>query len=157
VSAARWSADVLSAAAEELSVRSSQTSVNAQTQIDKINQIAAAAEEMTATIGEISHNAETAAMASRESAGIADQGGTVMQAAASGEISESAGHISSLATENMQAAEDTAEACKSLSELANDLDGIICQFRIDDETQKGGKIKSEQSFKVTVPALRRTN
>jgi methyl-accepting chemotaxis protein len=37
---------------------------------------------MTATIGEISHNAESAAAASRESAETANQGGTVMQAAA---------------------------------------------------------------------------
>jgi len=37
---------------------------------------------MTATIGEISHNAENAASASRTSAETADQGGTVMHAAA---------------------------------------------------------------------------
>jgi methyl-accepting chemotaxis protein len=37
---------------------------------------------MTATIGEISHNAESAAQASRKSAEMANDGGTVMQAAA---------------------------------------------------------------------------
>lgn len=53
------------------------------------------------------------------------------QTAASREISESAGHISNLAEENSIAADETAEACKNLTELANDLDGMICQFRID--------------------------
>jgi methyl-accepting chemotaxis protein len=75
-------AETLSAAAEELSVRSEQTSGNTRSQTDKINQIAAAVQEMTATIGEISHNAETASGASRESAETAKQGGTVMKAAA---------------------------------------------------------------------------
>jgi methyl-accepting chemotaxis protein len=74
--------NTLSAAAEELSVRSTQTSGNTQTETSKINQIAAAAQEMTATIGEISHNAESAASASRQSAETANTGGTVMQAAA---------------------------------------------------------------------------
>jgi len=73
----------LSAAAEELSVRSTQTTGNTRMQSDKTNQIAAASQEMTATIGEISHNAETAANMSRESAGAATKGGEVMQAATS--------------------------------------------------------------------------
>ena len=51
------------------------------------------------------------------------------QTSAAGEISESATHISQLATENSHAAEETADGCKQLSELANDLDGIIRQFR----------------------------
>jgi len=50
-------AETLSAATEELSVRSAQTSGNAKTQSASTNQIAAAAQEMVATIGEISHNA----------------------------------------------------------------------------------------------------
>jgi methyl-accepting chemotaxis protein len=74
--------ETLSSAAEELSVRSTQTSGNTQTETSKINQIAAATQEMTATIGEISHNAESAAGASRQSAETADKGGAVMQAAA---------------------------------------------------------------------------
>jgi methyl-accepting chemotaxis protein len=75
-------ADTLSAATTEISTRSVQTAGNAHTQSSKTNQIAAAAQEMTATIGEISHNAENAANASRVSAETANQGGSVMQAAA---------------------------------------------------------------------------
>lgn len=280
-------ADTLTAAAEELSVRSTQTSGNTHTQTSQINQIAAAAQEMTSTISEISHNAETASNASRVSAETASQGGEVMQAAAatmeqvaaatasvaakmdslahsseeigkvvnviqeiseqtnllalnaaieaaragehgrgfavvagevrrlaertkgateeiaatirniqdetrqtlevmtqsrnavetgrgetarahtsleaiiessrqvehmieliataateqtaaSGEISESASHISQLAVENMQAAEETAAACKNLSSLSNHLDGIIRQFRMNDDAPAHG-------------------
>jgi methyl-accepting chemotaxis protein len=54
------------------------------------------------------------------------------QTAASGEISESAGHISQLATENQQGAEEAVEALKNLSKLASDLDGMIGQFRLAD-------------------------
>jgi methyl-accepting chemotaxis protein len=53
------------------------------------------------------------------------------QTAASGEISQSASHISTLAAENSHAAEEAAEACRHLSALASDLDGIIRQFRMD--------------------------
>jgi len=77
------------------------------------------------------------------------------QTAASGEISESASQISNLATENMQGAEETAEACKNLASLANDLDGIIRQFRIDRDTQQGGKLTRAQHAKAPAPALRR--
>jgi methyl-accepting chemotaxis protein len=76
-------AETLSAATTQMSARSVQAAGNANSQSSKTNQIAAAAQEMTATIGEISHNAENAAGASRESAEIANQGGTVMQSAAS--------------------------------------------------------------------------
>jgi len=72
-------AETLSSAAEELSVRSTQTSGNTQTQTSKINQIAAAVQEMTATIGEISSNAGMASSASRKSALTANEGGTVMK------------------------------------------------------------------------------
>jgi methyl-accepting chemotaxis protein len=280
-------AETLSAATAEMSARSIQTAGNANSQSSKTNQIAAAAQEMTATIGEISHNAESAAGASRVSAETANQGGTVMQAAAvtmekiaaatstvsekmtslshrseeigkvvnviqeiseqtnllalnaaieaaragehgrgfavvagevrrlaertkgateeiagtirsiqeetretlhvmqdsrtsvengmgetararksleaiiesskqvehqihliataaaeqtsaSSEISESAGNISQLATENAQGAEEAVEALKNLASLANDLDGMIRQFRLDDGKQSGG-------------------
>jgi methyl-accepting chemotaxis protein len=76
-------AETLSAAAQQLSVRSTQMTGNTHMQSDKTNQIAAAAQEMTATIGEISNNAHAAAGMSRESAKSATQGGDVMQAASS--------------------------------------------------------------------------
>jgi methyl-accepting chemotaxis protein len=283
------SADTLSAATTEISSRAVQSAGNAHTQSSKTNQIAAAAQEMTATIGEISHNAEGAASASRTSAETADQGGVVMQAAAttmekiatatgtvaekmsslaqrsqdigkvvsviqeiseqtnllalnaaieaaragehgrgfavvagevrrlaertkgateeiagtirsiqeetqatlvvmedsrsavnsgmeettkarksldsiiesskhveqqidliataateqtaaSGEISESASQISQLSAETAQSSEESVEALKNLASLANDLDGMIRQFRLDDGRQSGGKI-----------------
>jgi methyl-accepting chemotaxis protein len=290
-------AETLSAATVEISARAVETAGNAHTQSSKTNQIAAAAQEMTATIGEISHNAESAASASRVSAETADQGGTVMQAAAvtmekialatstvsekmtslsqrseeigkvvnviqeiseqtnllalnaaieaaragehgrgfavvagevrrlaertkgateeiagtirsiqeetretlqvmqesrtavetgmgetaharksleaiidsskqvehqihliataatqqtsaSGEISESAGQISQLSVENAQGAEEAVEALKNLSSLASDLDGIIRQFRLEENTQPGG------TFGKSKPAAR---
>jgi methyl-accepting chemotaxis protein len=61
------------------------------------------------------------------------------QTSASGEISESAGHISQLAVENAQGAEEAVEALKNLASLASDLDGMIRQFRLDDDHQAGGK------------------
>jgi len=66
-------AEMLSAAATEISTSAVQSAGNARVQSSKTNQIAAAAQEMTATIGEISHNAESAAGASRESAETADR------------------------------------------------------------------------------------
>lgn len=60
------------------------------------------------------------------------------QTAASGEISESAGHISQLATENSQGAEEAVEALKNLETLAGDLDKMIRQFNLDDDQQSGG-------------------
>ena len=298
-------AETLSAAAEELSVRSNQTSINTGTQSSKTNQIATAAHEMTATIAEISQNAESASAASRESAETATQGGVVMQStaatmeriasatntvaekidalarrsveigkvvqviqeiseqtnllalnaaieaaragehgrgfavvagevrrlaertkgateeigatirsiqtethetldvmshsrgavesgitetanarksltliiesskqvehmihmiataateqtAASNEISESAGQISSLATENSQASDETAQACHNLSTLATELDGIIRQFRVGDEAQRGGRMKGMPQHGRAVQAPRRT-
>ena len=53
------------------------------------------------------------------------------QTAASGEISQSAGQISLLATENAQGAEEEVEALKNLSKLASDLESIIRQFKLD--------------------------
>jgi methyl-accepting chemotaxis protein len=62
------------------------------------------------------------------------------QTAAAGEISESAGQISQLATENSQGAEEAVEVLKNLAQLASDLDGMIRQFQLDDEGQRGGRI-----------------
>ena len=62
------------------------------------------------------------------------------QTAASGEISESAGQISQLSNETAQGAEEAVEALKNLSELATDLDDMIRQFRLDNDTQRGGKL-----------------
>ena len=72
------------------------------------------------------------------------------QTAASGEISESAGHISQLATENSQGAEEAVEALKNLASLASDLDGMIHQFRLDDDQQPGGTMSGK-----TQPPLKR--
>jgi methyl-accepting chemotaxis protein len=59
------------------------------------------------------------------------------QTSASGEISESIGQVSELATENAQVAEAAVEALKNLASLASDLDGIIRQFRLEDSNQPG--------------------
>jgi len=62
------------------------------------------------------------------------------QASASGEIAESAGHISQLAGENTAGAEEAVEALKSLSKLANELDGMIRQFNLEAARQPGGEL-----------------
>jgi methyl-accepting chemotaxis protein len=106
-------AETLSVATTEMSSRSIQAAGNANTQSSKTNQIAAAAQEMTATIGEISHNAENAAGASRESAEIANQGGTVMQAAA-------------VTMEKIAAATSTvSEKMASLSHRSEDIGKVV--------------------------------
>ena len=60
------------------------------------------------------------------------------QTAASGEISESAGQISQLSLENTQGAEEAVEALKNLASLASDLDGMVCDFRLESGGQSGG-------------------
>lgn len=107
------SAVTVSAAAEELTVRSSQTGANTKTQSDKTNQIAAAAQEMTATIGEISHNSELAAAASHESAETANVGGTIMKTAA--------GTMEQIAT----ATRTVAEKMDSLSKRSVEIGNVI--------------------------------
>jgi methyl-accepting chemotaxis protein len=66
------------------------------------------------------------------------------QASASGEIAESAGQISQLATENVTGAEEAVEALKNLAVLANDLDGMIRQFKLEGERQTGGRLLGRQ-------------
>jgi methyl-accepting chemotaxis protein len=113
-------AETLASAAEQLSVRSAQTSANTQTQAGKINQIAAAAQEMTATIGEISHNAENAALASRESAEIANQGGDVMQNASTtmGKIADATGTVSEKMTALANRSEEIGKVVSVIQEIS---------------------------------------
>ena len=75
------------------------------------------------------------------------------QTSAAGEISESASYISRLAGENSLAAEETADGCKKLSVLATDLDGMIRQFRLTDESQPGGSLWS-RSARASEPSYR---
>ena len=56
------------------------------------------------------------------------------QTAASGEISESAGQISQLSNETAQGAEEAVESLKNLASLAGELDGMIRQFRLEDDS-----------------------
>ena len=76
------------------------------------------------------------------------------QTTASSEIADSAGQISQLAVENSHGAEEAVEALKNLAALASDLDGMIRQFRLDDENQRGGKLSGkaqpayQQSFRT---------
>lgn len=65
------------------------------------------------------------------------------QTAASGEISESAGHISQLATENSHGAEEAVDALKNLAAMANDLDAMIRQFRLENARQYGSSFRSQ--------------
>jgi methyl-accepting chemotaxis protein len=113
-------AETLSAATTEMSARSVQTAGNANTQSSKTNQIAAAAQEMTATIGEISHNAESAAGASRVSAETADQGGTVMQAAAMTmeKIAAATGSVSEKMTSLSQRSEEIGKVVNVIQEIS---------------------------------------
>jgi methyl-accepting chemotaxis protein len=71
------------------------------------------------------------------------------QTSASGEISESAGQISALSNESAQGADEAVEALKNLASLANDLDRMIRQFRLEGGDQAGGK------FSAPGPAQRR--
>jgi len=74
------------------------------------------------------------------------------QTAASGEIAESASQISHLSTENSQAAEEAAAACKNLSELAANLDGIIRRFQIGNETQQVNRLGGARRAHSLTPA-----
>ena len=65
------------------------------------------------------------------------------QTAASSEISESAGHISQLSVDNAQGAEEAVAALKNLSALAGELDGMIRQFRLEEDKQSGGTLSGK--------------
>jgi len=66
------------------------------------------------------------------------------QTSAAGEISESAGQISQLSIENTQVAEEAVEALKSLTSLAEELESMIRQFKLEDETQTGGRLAGQR-------------
>ena len=53
------------------------------------------------------------------------------QTSASNEISESAGSLSAVSLSTAETARETAEACRNFSELAANLNGILCEFRIN--------------------------
>ncbi len=65
------------------------------------------------------------------------------QASASGEISESIGQISQLALENTNGAEEAVAALKNRASLASDLDGMIRQFKLEEDAQSGGRLKGK--------------
>ncbi len=60
------------------------------------------------------------------------------QAAASNEISQSAGEISTLSVDNTHVAEESVAALKNVASLAADLDSVIRQFRLDANSTSGG-------------------
>jgi methyl-accepting chemotaxis protein len=78
------------------------------------------------------------------------------QTAASQEISQSASEISQLASENSQDAEQASQASHKLSELASQMDGIIRQFRLGEEEQRGGKLKSASPARTLARTQHRT-
>ena len=61
------------------------------------------------------------------------------QTSASGEISDSAGQISQIAMDSAHTAEEAVEALKNLANLAGDLDGMIRQFRLEEDGRTGGR------------------
>ena len=65
------------------------------------------------------------------------------QASASGEIADSASQISQLAVENTHGAEEAVEALKNLASLANDMDAMIRQFKLEDDVQSGGRLTGQ--------------
>ena len=76
------------------------------------------------------------------------------QTAASGEISESAGHISNLATQNAQGSEEAVLATRKNSlQLASDLDGLIHQFQLDDNSRGARSSSSARREPGSAPAL----
>ena len=110
----------LSAAAQELSVRSTETSSNTQVQSGKTDSITVAAQEMTAVIGEISGNVEAASVLSRESAEAADQGGVVLQAAAAAmeKIAAGSGSVEEKMSSLARRSEDIGKVVGLIQEIS---------------------------------------
>jgi methyl-accepting chemotaxis protein len=77
------------------------------------------------------------------------------QTAASSEIAVSAGQISNIALESSHTADEAAEASQNLSQLANELDGVIRQFQIGVESQRGGKLRGAKASAGSFSAARR--
>ncbi|MGA2890486.1 MAG: methyl-accepting chemotaxis protein [Terracidiphilus sp.] len=113
-------AETLSAAAAELSARSTESSDNVQSQAHNINQIAAASQQMTATIGEISKNIETAAVVSRESAEAANLGGAVMKAAATTmeQIASATGSVEEKMASLAHRSEEIGKVVRAIQEIS---------------------------------------
>jgi len=113
-------AESLSAAASQMSARSTEARGNAQSQSGKTNHIAAAAQEMTATIGEISHNAESAVSVSQKSAETAIEGGSVMQATAATmeRISKATGSVAGKMTELSRSSEEIGKVVTVIQEIS---------------------------------------
>jgi methyl-accepting chemotaxis protein len=113
-------AETLSAAAAQLSARSTHSSGNVQSQANNINQIAAASQQMTATIGEISRNIETAAVISRESAEAANLGGAVMKEAATTmeQIAAAAGSVEEKMTSLARRSEEIGKVVRAIQEIS---------------------------------------
>ena len=75
------------------------------------------------------------------------------QTAASSEVAESATRISQLATQNTQGAEEAVKALSELSRLASDLDGMIRQFRLEDDNPSHRKSSGAPHRSSPAPAL----
>ena len=65
------------------------------------------------------------------------------QTSAANEISDSAGQISQISAESASVAEEAVAALRNLASLAGDLDGMIRQFKLDDDGQSGNKFSSK--------------
>jgi methyl-accepting chemotaxis protein len=72
-------AESVAAASEEISATATEQSQAAETQRNQVLQIATAMDQMTSTVVEVSDNSNRAAETARESAAMANQGGTIVE------------------------------------------------------------------------------